>query len=64
MLHIEELLFNVKNNKIMSNLDLTNGHHQIPINEANVLRTAITVPSGSYTFKNMLLGVSGALTAF
>lgn len=52
----------VKNNKFMLTLDLTL-NYQIPINEADISKTAFIVPSSSYAFKR-IFGSTGYINVF
>ena len=62
--HIQDLSANIAGASIFSKVDLVRGYHQIPVNPANVPKTAIITPFGLYKFLRMPFGLKNAAQTF
>jgi hypothetical protein len=49
---------------VFSKIDLRKGHHQIPVNQADVQKIAITTPFGLFEYKRMPFGLRNAGPSF
>ena len=61
---IDDLLANMLDTKIMTTLDLTSGYFLIPMNTADIPKTAFITKFGCFAFKRMPFGLSGAVATF
>jgi hypothetical protein len=50
--------------QFFSKIDLRKGHRQIPVNPADMQKTAITIPFGLMEYMRMSLGLSNAIVSF
>lgn len=62
--NIRDLQYACSGNKIFSTIDLTKAYHQIPVEPADVHKTAITTPFGMFEFKYMTFGLCNAGQTF
>ena len=49
---------------VFSKLDMYKSYHQIPVDENDIHKTAILTPLGTYVFKRLAMGLSGAAQTF
>jgi len=54
----------LSNKKIFSNIDLRDAYFNIPVNEADIQKTALSTPFGLYEYVRMPFGLSGAAQSF
>ena len=62
--HIKDCAFSLYDWKTFSKLDLVKAHHQIPVNTADIPKTAVTNPFGASEFLTMLFGLRNAASNF
>ena len=61
---IDELLQRLDGSVVFSKLDLRDGYHQIPVKEADRLKTAFSCRYGTFHFNVMPFGLSTAPSTF
>ncbi|GFT49688.1 retrovirus-related Pol polyprotein from transposon 17.6 [Trichonephila clavipes] len=61
---IDDLITNIFHTAIMSSLDLRSGYFQLDVNPSDVVKVAFVTKEGTYAFKRMPFGLSGAATNF
>lgn len=62
--HLHDFTHNLRNCEIFSVVDLRRAYHQIPVEEADVPKTAITTPFGLFEFTRMTFGLRNAGQTF
>lgn len=62
--HIADFHVELHNNKIFSKIDLVKAFFHIPVNEADIPKTAITTPFGMFEFTRLPFGLRNASQTF
>jgi hypothetical protein len=53
---LNDFTHRIRGKAIFSTIDLTKAYHQIPINEADIAKAAISTPFGLFEFEKMTFG--------
>ncbi|GFY08128.1 retrovirus-related Pol polyprotein from transposon 297 [Trichonephila clavipes] len=61
---IDDLIMNIAHTAIMSALDLRSGYFQMAVNPSDIVKTAFVTKNGTYAFRRMPFGLSGAAPNF
>ncbi|GFU00692.1 retrovirus-related Pol polyprotein from transposon 297 [Trichonephila clavipes] len=61
---IDNLLMNIPHTTITSTLDLRSGYFQLAVNPRDIVKTTFVTKNGTYTFRRMPFGLSGAAPNF
>ncbi|GFT98915.1 retrovirus-related Pol polyprotein from transposon 297 [Trichonephila clavipes] len=61
---IDDLIMNIPHTGIMSALDLRSGYFQMAVNPSDIVKTAFVTKNGTYAFRRMPFGLSGAVPNF
>ncbi|GFV39699.1 hypothetical protein TNCV_738951 [Trichonephila clavipes] len=55
-----DLIMNIPHTSIMSALDLRSEYFQLAVNPSDIVKTAFVTKNGTYAFRRVLFGLSGA----
>ncbi|GFX69713.1 retrovirus-related Pol polyprotein from transposon 297 [Trichonephila clavipes] len=61
---MDDLIRNIPHTEIMSALDLGSGYFQMALNPSDIVKTAFVTKNGTYAFRRMPFGLSGAAPNF
>ncbi|GFY31678.1 retrovirus-related Pol polyprotein from transposon 297 [Trichonephila clavipes] len=61
---IDDLMMNIPHTGIMSALDLRSGYFQMGVNPSDIVKIAFVTKNGTYAFRRMSFGLSGAAPNF
>ncbi|GFV68760.1 retrovirus-related Pol polyprotein from transposon 297 [Trichonephila clavipes] len=61
---IDDLIMNIPHTAIMSALYLRSGYFQMAVNPSDIVKTAFVTKNGTYAFRRMPFGLSGAAPNF
>ena len=62
--HLQDFTANMQGASVFSHIDLVRAFHQIPVEPADIPKTAITTPFGLYEFTRMPFGLRNAAQTF
>lgn len=62
--HVHDLLNSLQGKKIFTTIDLERAYHQIPVEDADIPKTAVITPFGLFEFTRMQFGLCNASQTF
>ena len=62
--HIQDFASSLYSCKTFSKLDFVKAYHQLPVNPADIPKTAVTTPFGAFEFLTMPFGLRNAASTF